>query len=151
MKVLVIEDDKNKLTQIRTYLDGLDKLVVYDFAMSYQSALNKILNYDYKLIILDMSLPNFDITPTEDGEPFRPYGGKQILSEMKRKRIRGDVVVLTQFETFGEGDQQMNLEQLNTELLSTFPDLYKGSIYYKSSQSKWKDELFSYLKELDDD
>jgi hypothetical protein len=88
-----------------------------------------------------MSLPVFDISPEEDGFQVDPYSGRNILLEMKRKNIQIPTAVITMFETFGEGSDFMTLGELDKDLAVKFPSIYKGTIYYNSSERNWKESL----------
>lgn len=146
MRILIIEDDANKYTQIKELISA--QPMDYDIVItrSYQSGLKEIFESDYDLIILDMSLPTFDITQQEQGGPFRTYAGEEILTEMRRKNVTTETIVITQFESFGEGEDSITLEQLKTRLKDKFPRIYSGTIYYNAAESNWKNELINYLR-----
>lgn len=70
MKILVIEDEKNLSESIIEYFG---KQYQMESAVSYQEAMNKILNFDYDCILLDITLPdgnglNILKTLKEDGK-----------------------------------------------------------------------------------
>lgn len=141
MKVLIVEDDKNKISQISQTLRPAFPNVAIECAYSYRSGLKAILDNNYDLIILDMSLPTYDVTDTESGFQFRPFGGREILSEMKRKRRNYTTLVLTQFETFGAAEDVTTLKELTRQLQRDFVGIFGGIIYYNASESNWKSEL----------
>lgn len=94
-----------------------------------------------------MSLPTYDIAANEPGYKFRAYGGKDILSELKRKKKQIPTVVLTQFESFGQGKEAKNLEAVNAELSQAFDDVYLETIFYNASQNNWKTSLVKIISE----
>ena len=148
MKILIVEDDENKLERISHYLRSLPETPSLTKRKSYKSGLKALLSEPVDLVILDMSLPIFEITRDEDGFEFEPFAGRDLLAEMKRKGIRTKVLVVTQFEAFGEGSDAMKLPELNVSLQQTFPELYLGCVYYTPSQSNWKEEIAAHLKDL---
>jgi len=141
MKILIIEDDPNKLNQIKTFINELYNDDVYEIAQSYQSGLKHIYTQSPDLIILDMSLPTYDITPDEDGYKFRRLAGLDILSELKRKKKKEKIIVVTQFETFGEGLNYIELKDLKTKMEVEYSDNYIDTVYYNPAQDEWKARL----------
>lgn len=56
MKILIIEDEKEIRQSIATYMK--DEKFICEFASTLNSALNKIVVYDYDCILLDLMLPD---------------------------------------------------------------------------------------------
>jgi CheY-like chemotaxis protein len=140
MKILIIEDDQNKIKQISEYV----KTIMPDNKIcekrSYQSGLKEIQNGNYDVVLLDMSMPTFDISPQETGGRPRQFAGKEILMQMKRKKLKTSVIVVTQFERFGENNG-ITLSQLKEELKGIYEGVYVGTVYYNAALNNWKEEL----------
>lgn len=113
---------------------------------SYNSGLRAIIGEEFDLLLLDMSIPTYDISLEETGGRTRPFGGKDILEQIQRKKISCKVIVITQFEIFGE--KRINLEQLKKELSVEFTNNYLGTVYYNPSSDIWTRELEEYLISL---
>jgi len=141
MRFLLIEDDSNKSKQIIEFINASFTESSIELKKSYQSGLKAIFSNEYDLILLDMQLPTFDIKSGEDGYKFRKLAGVDILSELKRKKKRSQVIIITQFETFGEGEFHLNLSGLKDLLKLQFPGLYIDAVYYSPAQTIWKEEL----------
>ncbi|MET3029380.1 response regulator [Flavobacterium sp. UW10123] len=141
MKILIIEDDPNKSKQIVEFISKTFTDYYSELKKSYQSGLKEILLNKYDLLLLDMQLPNFDIKPGEDGYKFRKLAGFDILRELKRKNIAIKVIVVTQFETFGEGESLIELKDLKQKLREQFPVLYGDTVFYSADKSIWQKEL----------
>ena len=138
MKILLIEDDTNKATQLKNFFSEFfpqDDLVIN---RSYQSGLKSLMEGFFDVTILDMSLPNFDIKKAEDGYKFRKLGWLDILRELKRKKISTKVIIVTQFENFGEGNDLVNLSSLKTIMMRDYKSNYKGTVFYNAKQDSWK-------------
>jgi hypothetical protein len=99
----------------------------------------------FALILLDMSLPTYEIRPGETGFDSPSFAGEEILEEMDRKGVRGAVVVVTQFETFGEGDTLTTLPELVERLAHRFPQIFKQAIFYSPGESTWTKELLEVI------
>jgi len=141
VRVLVVEDDPNKLRQICSYLRDTYASVRVSERRSYRSGLDAALNEEFDVVVLDMSMPTYDISPGEKGGRNRPYGGRDILAELHRTKRRVRVVVVTQFESFGEGTERLTLSELRAQLAARYPQIYAGIVFYQPSETAWREEL----------
>lgn len=140
MKILIIEDDQNKAYQIVDFLKK--QLLNADIIekQSYQSGLKEILHNKFELIILDMSLPIFDIFPEERNNTPEAYAGRDILRQMHRHRVNYPVVVVSQFEMFGDSSSSTSLQVISNELSRKYKN-YFGHVYYNAAIDDWKINL----------
>jgi len=141
MKILLVEDDEDKRRQVSEFLTGAVLGVTLKAARSLQSGLQAILTKEHDLVILDMTMPTFDITAEEDGGRPQAYAGRELLRHMKRRSIETPAIVLTQFDRFGEGPDSLTLGELNEELRVAHPGYYFGAVYYSVTYEGWKKEL----------
>jgi len=146
VNVLIVEDDENKKKRINDYLLSSSEILHIDWARSFQSGVTQILNGRYDLILLDMTIPTYDVTPSERGGRIRAFGGKEILAKMRRAGITVPVIVVTQFESFGEGASVIGLRELSEQLQKEFPEIYRGAVYYNAAQEDWKTVLDAKLR-----
>jgi hypothetical protein len=58
-------------------------------------------------------------------------------------------VVVTQFETLGDGAEKMSLAQLQKHLEAEYPGTYLGTIFYAPGESSWMPKLSEYLSKYD--
>lgn len=79
MKLLVVEDNKSLSESISTFLTK--EGAVCESAFSYQQALDKIISFDYDVVILDLMLP--------DGS------GLDVLKALKKERKDTGVLILS--------------------------------------------------------
>ncbi|ABG60767.1 response regulator transcription factor [Cytophaga hutchinsonii] len=79
MKILVIEDEVSMQEIVQETLEK--ELYVVESATTYQSALDKIISFDYDCILLDIMLP--------DGSGF------DILKELKRLDKASNVIIIS--------------------------------------------------------
>jgi DNA-binding response OmpR family regulator len=141
MKILLVEDDDNKRTLLTQFVaDSLPKaeLIV---ARSLQSGIRKIRTQLADLVLLDMTLPTYDIGPDEPGGSTHAFGGREFLRELRRFKLNVPVIVVTQFQTFGSGHESTTLGALDDELKRDFPSLYRGAVYYHAAIQSWKENL----------
>lgn len=142
MKVLFIEDNPQKLKQVSEYLEKHYTNIDLTIRKSYNSGLRELINNDsYSLILLDMSLPNYDIEPGESGGDFEKYAGKFLLNEMYRRDISTKVLIITMYLNYVD-------EEFSSELKDNFPN-YLGVVYYNVKEPDgWKNELKSKIDNL---
>lgn len=145
MKLLLVEDDEDKRNQILDFVSMKFKIDIQE-VRSYQSALKAIRDEQYDLILLDMTMPTFDISSTEYGGRSLPFGGELLLFEMMRREVDSKVIVITQFDLFGEGDEEISLSDLDSRLKTKFENNYLGAIQYSISYTSWQDVLGEKIK-----
>jgi CheY-like chemotaxis protein len=141
MKILIVEDDENKRAQLGQFLHRSFPEAQCIEARSLQSGLRLIRETPPDLVLLDMTLPNYDAGFDEPGGQTHIFGGREFLRQMDRFDIAVPVIVVTQFETFGKGLHEIGLNELNAELLAEHGDLYKGSVYYHAAIHGWEEKL----------
>ena len=143
MRLLLVEDDENKRIRLLNTLQPFAPAV--DCAGSYQGGLKALLQCRYDAVILDMTLPTFDISEDDDGGRPQALGGRELLRQMKRRRMKSPVVVVTQFDQFGERRDALTRQQLDSELRTQHGDIYIGLVFYDSTTEGWKEQLSALL------
>jgi CheY-like chemotaxis protein len=139
---MLVEDDENKRDQILLFLSEQHPFADVSVARSLQSGVKLLKRDKFAIILLDMTLPNFDVGPDDPvGGITHSFGGREFLKQVKRLDIETDVVVVTQFESFGRSRQEIGLAELDLQLRDEFGDIYLGSVYYHPSIDDWKDQL----------
>jgi DNA-binding NarL/FixJ family response regulator len=143
--VLIVEDDDNKRLQLSQFVQHdfpAERMVI---ARSLQSGLRVLRSEQIHIVILDMTLPNYDTGPGESGGNTHPFGGREFLSQIDRFDLPVKVVVVTQFETFGKVPNIIRLADLDNELRAAFPNIYLGAVYYHAAVEGWQAKLKSIL------
>ena len=67
MRILLVEDDEHKMNDIIAYLNTINNNIEVSTARSVESGVQSAVDNPYDLILLDMTIPNFDITEKSDG------------------------------------------------------------------------------------
>lgn len=150
MNILIVEDDPNKSRQMCDFIRGSFSDAEITVMRSYSSGLKELRESHRSLdiVLLDMSLPNFDGETGADGGRFRSYGGREIIQQVDRRGIDVKILVVTQYDAFSSEKDTTSLEQLDMELSRDFPSVYIGFVYYSASENDWKLKMFDILKEL---
>lgn len=144
MRVLIIEDNSNKLKQIQELIKELYPESDIIEARSFNSGVKRVYENSWDLILLDMSLPTYDITHRESGGDKKPVAGKNIMKRIKNRKILVPVIVITQFETFD--DDKVSLDSLNKEFEEIFGDIWKGTVLYGNDD--WSINLKEKLEKI---
>ena len=147
MRVLLVEDQQEKREQIKEFIKdeggGDFEITVRE---SLRGALKEIvLCSQYDLILLDMSMPNFD--PASDNPADcspESFAGQELLEQMKLRDIGIPVIIITQYATFEGG--AVTLEDLKEKFSCEYSNFYLGSVYFNSPLDTWKKELLDLLR-----
>lgn len=149
MKILIVEDEFDKREDIKSHLNEvIGGCVLIAECESLRSGLKKILTEGgFDLILLDMSMPNFDLED-DDGGGSKPesFAGREIMAQMKLRGISCPVVVITQYKSFEKGT--VTLEELLSQLREKFSDFFWGAIHYNSGIEGWKKDLTGFVNRL---
>jgi len=148
--VLIVEDEAPKLGHIESYVRSILPGLNIRIARSVNSALDELDSSNFDLILLDMSLPTFDIGERESGGRPQGFGGIEILRYMKMSGIECPAIVITGYEAFlKESGTNVDLSEIRAELILEFPSLLRGVLHYNSSVDEWKDALQKVLEDFD--
>jgi DNA-binding NtrC family response regulator len=147
VKVLIIEDDTIKATQVMAFLrnNGVSEIV---HRVSYNSGLQAIRSSVFDFCVLDMSLPTFDVSPKDEGFESLPYAGDLLLREMMRRKVNLPTVILTQFTTFPEKVDEKTLPELAAELMEKYRENYLGAIFYADEETSWQSDMVSLIQKI---
>ncbi|RKG59856.1 response regulator [Corallococcus sp. AB011P] len=146
VNVLLIEDDENKRGQLAALIEAVVPNVSLFISKSLNSGLRSLVVDRFDFVILDMTMPSFDIGPDDDGGRPQAYGGREILQQMDRRGIKTPVIVVTQFDRFGEGKNVTDLSELDSQLRLEHPDIYQGVVYYNVALTGWREALLAMIR-----
>lgn len=149
-RVLIVEDEMPKLTHIQKFLQGVTPGAEIIAARSVNSALDELEAKLPDLLLLDMSLPTFDIGERESGGRPQGFGGIEILRYMALSHLCCPTIVITGYEGFlRESGEHVDLSQMRADLIGEFPDFLRGVLHYNSSFDEWKESLATTLSAFD--
>ena len=148
MKILLVEDEAGKREDLRSELCNLlnhrDPEIVEK--ESLRSAWRALSTDIFDLVILDMSLPSSD--GSDDSAPNEPesFAGREILEQMRLRRLSVPILVVTQYRTFEKGT--VSLEELVADFAVKYSPFFRGYIYYNASSANWRQELNAHIQEI---
>jgi CheY-like chemotaxis protein len=147
--VLVVEDEAPKLAHIQKLIQGLMPTGTVQVARSVNSAIDALERQTPDLLILDMSLPTFDVGERESGGRPQGFGGIEVLRHMMMAELSCPTIVLTGYEAFPrEAGGTVELNQLRSDLMVEFSGALRGVLHYNSTYDEWRIELQKILKML---
>ncbi|MFV7514636.1 response regulator [Stenotrophomonas geniculata] len=146
--LLLVEDSDYKRTRISEFLSLNFSGLSVDVAVSFNSGARLLDSKDYDVVLMDMSLPTFDITSTESGGRFRALGGRELARRISRRGRSSRIVFVTQFNSFSDDVHSHSLKSLSDTLREDCGDLFAGVVYYDGAVAAWKDELLDILSAL---
>lgn len=145
--LLIIEDNDSKLNHLRQFCEENLKDYEVEDRRSYNSALSEVVHNgnSYDLILLDVSMNTYDISPeVSDGEQ-EPLAGSNILRFMKLRKIKVPVIVVTMYESFVDG---IKIDKLDEGFREKYAEFYKGFVYYSLRNEDWMNRLKELIKTL---
>lgn len=151
MEILYVEDEQNKARQVIQVIKENIPSVNILLRNSYNAALMEIGRESLDLILLDMSLPLYDVSEAmeyEEDNDFETFAGIDLLEELVRIDSKKKVIIITAFDVLGEDDNRINLMQLDEKMKKEYCDNYRGIIYYSSSSLEWCHKLVELIKIL---
>ncbi|MEN6622826.1 MAG: hypothetical protein ABFD50_14905, partial [Smithella sp.] len=136
----------NKSKQLEAFVHEKVPDAFIVVAKSYNSGLREVLVSHHDIVLLDMTLPNYDIGINEEGGRPQQYGGRLILQQMQRRSITTPVIIVTQFDVFGTEPDRLTLDELDKQLRTDHPSIYLGAVYYNAAVEGWKNQLNIYME-----
>lgn len=149
MKLLIVEDEEPKREAILNAASGRFEWSEIKTANSVRSAIQSIRQQRPDLLLLDMSLPTFDISAGEPGGRPQGEGGIEVLRFLEMSEIDVPTVVVTGYDAFRKKDgQRIGFERLGAELRKDFPNFFKGLVHFDPIRGVWANELYDIVKAL---
>jgi CheY-like chemotaxis protein len=149
MRILLVEDEEPKQRHICAFFAERHNEVQVTIARSVNAALDALEKGMPDLLLLDMSLPTFEITQGETGGRPQGFGGLEIVRTMAMNDWDCPTLIITGYEAFpSDSGEQVQLAVLETELKSTLGESFLGVLHFNSALDDWKAELSSELEAL---
>jgi CheY-like chemotaxis protein len=148
MQILLVEDEAPKRRHVEAYARELLPAAQIEFANSVRSAIQCLSVNLPDLLILDMSLPTFDVGQNEAGGRPQGFGGVELLRNMELEEMICPVIVLTGYDAFTKAGGQVGLDVLRDELAEAHPTLFKGILHFNSAYGDWQDRFRALCIEL---
>jgi hypothetical protein len=93
-----------------------------------------------------MTIPTFDRGHNKREGRLRPLGGYDLMRKLKLRNTRTHVIVVTQIETFGEGEDEVSFSEISARCKREFPEMFLGSVYFRQGEVTWQNELIQHVQ-----
>ncbi|MFQ2227129.1 hypothetical protein ACK32Z_09525 [Aeromonas hydrophila] len=152
MKFLVIEDDEYKKNKISDCLfdNFIDANIEYAMSVSSAKCILEDITED-TIILLDMSLPTYDVDQSPSGGRPQGFGGIEILRMMEFYDLKNRVIVVTQYESISLGNRVLDVDNLKSELFLEFDFFLHDLIRFNVVSDDWKILLIEKILEIIND
>ena len=151
MKLLLVEDDDDKAERVIEFIRTSFPESSILLRKSLHEGLIALIaeKNSLDLVLLDMSMPNFDIADIEPtgGKP-ENLAGRDLLTQMKLRKILIPTIVLTMYDSFEKETERKSIVELKTQLQHDFQPVYKGLIQYSTTQEGWQNSLLKLIGEI---
>lgn len=148
MRILVAEDEDPKLNSITDWLAVAVPEAEVLVSRSVRSTIDMALEHQPVIVLLDMSLPTFDIALGESGGRPQGFGGAEVLRHFDGNELKTKVIVITQYEGFDNNGKKFDLEELSNVLRNEHPDTFIDCLRYNVVNDEWKARLESHLRKI---
>lgn len=148
MKILIIEDSDYKVQSLQSFLNLLQLDSELKVARCFHSGKRAIKEFRPDLVLLDMTLPTSERLDGQLEGRTRIFGGREIIAEMSLLNIKSKVIIITQFDHFGEPPDSIDLKTLLQQLKKRFPEHFLGGVYYSNVDSSWQANLRKILNTI---
>lgn len=144
MKVLLVEDDEHKRNNVDSCLRSIQHDIKVDYGYSVESGVQKAVDNKYDLLLLDMTIPNFDQSNGSSGGRSFKKGGELVVEELLDEEVDFRCAVITQYETFNNE----TIDQISDRLSAMCGDNYFGYVMYSTMNEDWKKELKNLIQNV---
>lgn len=151
--LMVVEDDEPKQRSIISFLTEIvrDDIEIVS-AESLTSAIGVLSSQNVVFVVIDMSIPTFDLIKDRrgGGQP-QGFGGADILRFIHSETETAKSVVLTQYEEFvlRRGEERKDPRGLEEALKSELDERFFGVIHYAGQHGAWRQSLKEILERLE--
>ncbi|MFJ1300081.1 hypothetical protein ACILG0_08940 [Pseudomonadota bacterium AL_CKDN230030165-1A_HGKHYDSX7] len=150
--LLVVEDDEPKQRSIIGFLSEIVRSdVKIVSAESLTSAVSVLSSKEVVFVVVDMSIPTFDLVKDRrgGGQP-QGFGGADILRFIQSETEVTKSVVITQYEEFvlRLGEKRKDPRGLEEALRSELDERFLGVIHYAGQHGSWRQALKEILERL---
>lgn len=138
MKILLVEDDEFKATEISKELADHLPASAVERATSVTSALKTITSVNYSLVILDMSLPTFELSGPGGGGSPQGQGGMEVLRLAHRLGNRSPFIIVTQYPDIDIDGRDISLAHATKVLCKRFDLDVRTCLLYQFDGDAWR-------------
>ncbi|WP_083839121.1 response regulator [Bradyrhizobium sp. STM 3809] len=150
MSVLLVEDDEFKATDILKVLEEKFASSSVVRATSVTSALKAVNRETFALIVLDMSLPTFEMSGLGGGGSPQGQGGLEVLRLARRLKNTSPFIVVTQYPDIELDGVEIPLPIAAKSLRTKFDVNVLACLLYEFDRDSWRSPLRKLLTDINE-
>jgi CheY-like chemotaxis protein len=148
MNALLIEDDEFKAADILKVFNEVFPASTMKRAMSVTSSLRAITDESFSVVVLDMSLPTFDLSGPGGGGSPQGQGGLEVLRLARRLTNSPAVIIVTQYPDIELDGRDIPLSNAPKILRTRFGVNVLACLHYEFAGDAWRAPLRECLNRL---
>ena len=148
MRVLLVEDEDPKRQHLVTFCNETFKGVELIEVASVRGAIDHLRAQTTDLVLLDMSLPTFDIASKERGGRPQGAGGIEVIRYLDMLDVAVPIIVVTAYPAIQLDGRQQTLAEVDELLKREHPSSYRGLVYFNSVYGGWRQELETVMRTI---
>lgn len=146
MNILLVEDEVHKRDEIIQCVQEVHGLAP-ELVDSVSSAVLKVLEKDYALIILDMALSTFGENADDKKKGHdQAQGGIEVLRALKLAQKSTKVLIVTQYPDFYIGGGKVKLKDSPKKILEKYNQTIVGAVLYHYKSKPTMQRIMSILR-----
>ncbi|MFW2525458.1 response regulator [Aliarcobacter butzleri] len=147
--ILIANDTNDILRKIKSYVNRNDEYKIYE-ARSYQQTLKILHEREINFLILDITMPTYEIAIHEDGGSLRRNAGIDILNRIKLYKIDVKVILLTRLQFFYDSidSKRYDFSTIEQMILNEEWNFCKNIVKFGDEiDLDWQNEVDKFLKD----
>lgn len=141
IRCLVADDEQHKVDKLCEFLAREFSMATVEVSRSVKSTMRALAGSEFSVVLLDMSLPTFDVGPGEGGGRPQGFGGVEVLRFLAHRKIVVPVIIVTQYEAFPNDNTVVDLAQLIRRLQEQHPERPIEGVYFAPLSQSWHSPL----------
>jgi CheY-like chemotaxis protein len=141
MKILLVEDDEFKAADLGAIILEVYRDACIERAMSVTAALRWLSTQKFDVVLLDMSLPTFDMSGPGGGGSPQGQGGIEVLRLARRLHHISPFIIVTQYPDIELEGRSLRLADAPQILSKMLGISIKSCILYELDDDSWRREL----------
>lgn len=146
MRILLVEDETHKRDEMKQCVQE-----VYGFPPEIvdgvSSAVLKVMDVDFDLIILDMALPTFGESADDKKKGHdQAQGGIEVLRALKHAKKTTNVIIVTQYPDFYIGSTKVKLKDSSKIIGERYEQNVIGAVLYNYKSKDTLQRVISILR-----
>lgn len=148
ISILIAEDEGPKFSRISKFLEAKNKELSVSSARSVRTTIKQMLENDFDLLLLDMSLPTFDIGEGESGGRPQGFGGLEVVRFLQDEDVETPFIVITQYEEFPSGSELVSVDKLSDMIREEAGESFLGLALFNNVSDAWEAEVSGLLEPI---